>query len=119
MVVFPSEFAATEWPGNFWNIKTKEMYSIKTGVLKKLAKRKPFNGHAKDGRRVNVSEGYVLSVSGERVPVPLVYANGTGRTSGYTNGVITHTTMHRFSESNQMEFQQTHHLQFLASFLMS
>lgn len=51
MVILPSEFVATEWPGYFWNVKTKEIYSIKTGVLKKLAKRKPFVGHAKDGRR--------------------------------------------------------------------
>ena len=75
MVVFPPEFVATEWPGYFWNITTKEMYSIKTGALKKLAKRKPFNGYAKDGRKVNVSEGYMLSVNGERVPVSLTMLN--------------------------------------------
>lgn len=75
MIVFPSEFVATEWNGYFWNVNTKELYSIKTGVLRKLAKRKPFVGHARDGRKVNVSEGYVLSVNGARVPVSLAVLN--------------------------------------------
>ncbi len=38
MVTLPKEFVATKYPGYFWNIKDKQLYSVKiTGMLKPLA----------------------------------------------------------------------------------
>lgn len=70
MIVFPSEFVATEWNGYFWNVETKELYSLKSGVLRRLGKHKPYTGMV-NGRAIDLPERYVVSVDGERKTVPL------------------------------------------------
>lgn len=42
MISFPKDFTATKYPGYFWNVKEKELYSMKVdGILKPL-KRQSF-----------------------------------------------------------------------------
>jgi len=37
MIKLPEDFTATKYPGYFWNVRTKKLYSIKIGgVLKPL-----------------------------------------------------------------------------------
>lgn len=38
MVTLPTDFVATKYPGYFWNLKTKKLFSVKvTGELKQMA----------------------------------------------------------------------------------
>lgn len=42
MVILPSDFTAIKYPGYFWNIKEKKLYTMKvTGVLRPLKKSNP------------------------------------------------------------------------------
>lgn len=70
MVVLPLQFVAIEWPGYFWNVETKELYSLKSGVLRRLGKHNPYIGMV-NGRTIDLPERYVVSVNGERKMVPL------------------------------------------------
>lgn len=71
MVVLPSEFVATKYPGYFWNTMEKALYSIKvTGELKKMVYHKGgyFYGH-------KVDPGYRVSHKGERRLYTMDYLN--------------------------------------------
>lgn len=67
MVTLPKEFAATRYPGYFWNIKDEKLYSVKvTGMLKPLAKQysNQFN---------HFRVGYQISVAGQKRFMELSY----------------------------------------------
>lgn len=38
MVTLPKNLTATIYPGYFWDVTNKDLYSIKTGTLKKIKK---------------------------------------------------------------------------------
>lgn len=60
MVTLPKEFVATRYPGYFWNVAEKRLYSIKvTGELRPMALQRggTFYGHV-------VEPGYQISVGG-------------------------------------------------------
>ena len=62
MVTLPVEFVATRFPGYFWNVKEKKLYSLKvTGELKPMTF---FKGGTFYG--VRHEPGYKLSVNGRR-----------------------------------------------------
>lgn len=62
MVTLPKDFVATRYPGYFWNVKEKKLYTLKvTGELRPMA----FN---KGGRFYNrvFEPGYQISVKGQK-----------------------------------------------------
>lgn len=40
-VILPQEFVATKLPGYFWNVKTKQLFTAKLGVLRQIKVSKP------------------------------------------------------------------------------
>jgi hypothetical protein len=77
MVTLPVEFVATKYPGYFWNVKEKKLYSLKvTGELKPMAY---FKGGTFYG--VRHEPGYKLSVNGRRRKYTMDYLNGLTATS--------------------------------------
>ena len=69
MVVLPSEFVATRYPGYFWNTDDKKLYSIKvTGELKPLK----FCPGGQYGRHTFTS-GYRISHRGEKRTMSMDY----------------------------------------------
>lgn len=63
MIVFPFEFRVTRFPGYFYNIQDKKLYSIKTGELKPLVKKKRWYSPS---LRQWIESQYVVSVNGRR-----------------------------------------------------
>jgi hypothetical protein len=62
MVTLPKEFVATRYPGYFWNVVEKKLYSIKvTGELRPMAFHKGGNFGW-----VRVEPGYQISVKGKK-----------------------------------------------------
>lgn len=62
MVTLPKDFVATRYPGYFWNVKEKKLYSLKvTGELRPMTF---FKGGTFYG--VRHEPGYKLSVNGRR-----------------------------------------------------
>ncbi len=62
MVTLPKNFVATRFPGYFWNVKEKKLYSIKvTGELRPMALQR---GGAFYGRIIE--PGYQISVGGQK-----------------------------------------------------
>lgn len=59
MIVFPSGYCKTKYPGYFWNVNDQKLYSIKSGVLKPLTLRKAFYN-----RYVDFPIGYNVSNNG-------------------------------------------------------
>jgi len=57
LVTLPSDFVATKYPGYFWNLRTRTLFSIKvTGVLRQMVFTKPsFWNDWKSGYRVCVN----------------------------------------------------------------
>lgn len=69
MIVFPKELVATRYPGYFWNVVEKKLYSIKvTGELHPL---KFHRGGVYYGKEV--APGYRISVRGERKKLTMAY----------------------------------------------
>ena len=69
MVTLPVEFVKTKYPGYFWNVTTKKLYSIKvTGELKPLK----FQKGGTFGWKV-IAPGYAVSVGGVRRRMTLDY----------------------------------------------
>jgi len=67
MVTLPKEFVATKYPGYFWNIQDKKLYSVKvTGMLKPLARVYPnqFN---------HFRSGFSVSIRGQKRVLELSY----------------------------------------------
>lgn len=64
MIVFPPEFVKIEYPGYFWNVKEKKLYSIKVqGVLRPLTLRKLY---WIQGIPHNI-KNYQISVNGRKI----------------------------------------------------
>ena len=83
MIVFPSEFVPTRYPGYFWNTAEKKLYSIKvTGELRPLR-------FQKGGRFFGkiVQPGYRVSVKGERRTMTLKYLNSLAANVNHTIAV--------------------------------
>jgi hypothetical protein len=71
MVALPTGFVATKYPGYFWNLIDKKLYSLKvTGVLTPLAYNK---GGTFYGRYIE--PGYQISVCGRKRRYTLEYLN--------------------------------------------
>lgn len=70
MVTLPPPFTATKYPGYFWNIEEKKLYSIKqSGELKELKMQNP--------NRWNhiPMPGYIVSFKGRRKYLAIGYLN--------------------------------------------
>lgn len=77
MVTLPVDFVATRYPGYFWNIKEKKLYSLKvTGELKPMAF---FKGGTWYG--VTHEPGYKISVNGVRRKYNMKYLNSLKSTT--------------------------------------
>ena len=65
----PERFVKTHWPGYFWDVEEKRLYSIKSGVLKPLVEQKRL--YYKLGWRTVREDAphYALSVCGARIKV--------------------------------------------------
>jgi hypothetical protein len=65
MITFPPEFTALIYPGYFWNVKDKQLYTIKvTGVLRPLK-------FQRANRYNNGVPGYSISVDGNKKHIPI------------------------------------------------
>ena len=77
MVTLPKDFVATRYPGYFWNVVEKKLYSLKvTGELRplKFCKGGNFFGNV-------VEPGYKVSVNGERRKYSMHYLNSLKATT--------------------------------------
>ncbi len=71
MVTLPVDFVATKYPGYFWNVVEKKLYSIKvTGELKAMTFQKGGNFGW-----IKVPPGYKISVKGQRRMYTMDYLN--------------------------------------------
>ena len=69
MVTLPKDFVATRYPGYFWNVVERKLYSLKvTGELKPMAFHK---GGTFYGNRIE--PGYQISVGGYKRTYPMSY----------------------------------------------
>jgi len=69
MVTLPKDFVATRYPGYFWNVVEKKLYSIKvTGELRPMAFHKGGNFGW-----VRVEPGYQISVKGKKRTYTMEY----------------------------------------------
>jgi hypothetical protein len=69
MVVLPSEFVMTRYPGYFWNIVEKKLYSIKvTGELRPMTFDKGGRFYGRD-----IAPGYRISVNGQKHKLTMEY----------------------------------------------
>lgn len=65
MVVLPDGFVQLDrYPGYYWNVIDKKLYSCKSGILKPMVMKKAYRGPLPNGRFVNAKEGYSVSVNG-------------------------------------------------------
>lgn len=77
MVTLPIDFVATRYPGYFWNVTEKKLYSLKvTGELKPMAF---FKGGTFYG--VRHDPGYKISVNGVHRKYTMDYLNKLTATS--------------------------------------
>lgn len=77
MVVLPENFVATRYPGYFWNVAERKLYSIKvTGELRPLTFHKGgvFKG-------VKVEPGYAVSVNGTKRKYTMQYLSSLKKTN--------------------------------------
>ena len=67
MVVLPSEFVATKYPGYFWNVNDQKLYSVKvTGELRLMKFMPPCRWN-------HFVLGYRVSVRGDRRTLTMDY----------------------------------------------
>jgi hypothetical protein len=84
MVVLPSDFVATRYPGYFWNVVEKKLYSIKvTGELKLIK----FNRGGSFGH-VTIQPGYPVSHKGVRRKYTIDYLESLKAVPKTTHEVI-------------------------------
>jgi hypothetical protein len=77
MVTLPKDFVATRYPGYFWNVTEKKLYSIKvTGELRPMAFHKGGNFYG-----YRVEPGYQISVKGRKRTLPMTYLGGLKATN--------------------------------------
>lgn len=68
MIVLPPGLVSTRYPGYFWDIPNQKLYSIKTGILKEVIKKKAYRRHepgwfvSYKGVRRKFTEKYVSSL---------------------------------------------------------
>ena len=77
MVTLPVDFVATRYPGYFWNVKEKKLYTLKvTGELRpmKFQKGGRFYGRI-------IEPGYKISVNGVRRKYNMKYLNSLTATT--------------------------------------
>lgn len=68
MVTLPPDFVSTRFPGYFWHIQEKALYSIKIkGVLRRLTPKSAWHTHAGV-----IPSGYDVSVNGRKRRYPIV-----------------------------------------------
>jgi hypothetical protein len=78
MVTLPEEFVQTKYPGYFWNLTDKRLYSLKvTGELKPMAYSKGGYFYGRD-----IPPGYKISVNGHRRLFTLEYLTTLTQTGG-------------------------------------
>lgn len=71
MVTLPKEFVATKYPGYFWNVTEKKLYSIKvTGELHSMKFQKGGRFYGYD-----VAPGYRISIKGHKRIFTMDYLN--------------------------------------------
>ncbi len=69
MVTLPKDFVATRYPGYFWNVVEKKLYSIKvTGELKPMTFDKGGRFYGRD-----ILPGYRISVNGRKGKMTMEY----------------------------------------------
>jgi len=74
MVTLPPEFVAIKYPGYFWNIEDKHLYSIKvSGVLRRLKGPYLFWDRTRFGPTPTDKKCYKVSVGGVRKYVFMEY----------------------------------------------
>jgi type II restriction/modification system DNA methylase subunit YeeA len=67
MVTLPIDFVAIKYPGYFWNLKEKKLYTMKiSGILRPLSKSNPSHWN-------HYIDAYRVSVNGERRNVQMEY----------------------------------------------
>jgi hypothetical protein len=69
MVTLPKDFVATRYPGYFWNVVEKKLYSIKiTGELRPMTLQRggSWYGHV-------IEPGYQISVRGQKRRLTMKY----------------------------------------------
>lgn len=77
MVTLPKDFVATRYPGYFWNVVEKKLYSLKvTGELKPMA----FDRGGHYGWRV-IEPGYRISVDGQKRKYTMKYLSSLKATT--------------------------------------
>lgn len=69
VVTLPPSFAATRYPGYFWNVSEQRLYSLKSGTLKPIQALR--NGPWFRNRGVYFRPGYVVSHGGKKRLVPI------------------------------------------------
>lgn len=57
MVIFPPGFTKTRFPGYFYNVFEKKLYTIKGGTLRPMVKKNAYHTHP---------EGYTVSHEGHK-----------------------------------------------------
>ena len=62
MIALPIEYEKTKYPGYFWNMNDKKLYSIKSGVLKPLVMQR--KGYWYPNTRTYLKRGYYISHKG-------------------------------------------------------
>lgn len=79
MIVLPSEFVMTRYPGYFWNIIEKKLYSIKvTGELRPMTFDKGGRFYGRD-----IVPGYRISVNGQKRKLTMEYLGTLKPVHGY------------------------------------
>lgn len=68
MIILPIGLTPTKYPGYFWDINKKKLYSIKTGLVREIKYTKP-------NRFNHFMDGYRVSHEGHRVVLTLEYLN--------------------------------------------
>lgn len=65
IVQLPLGFCETKYPGYFWDFNGKKLYSLKSGMLKEIPRRK-WNGN----KNYRATDGYAVSHLGKRKHLP-------------------------------------------------
>lgn len=65
MIQLPEGFIQLRYPGYYWNVNDKKLYSCKqTGVLRPMTPTKAYRGVVPGGKFVDAQAGYKISVNG-------------------------------------------------------
>ena len=76
MVTLPNDFVATRYPGYFWNVVEKKLYSLKvTGELRPMTFHRGGTFYG-----IEVEPGYRISVKGVRRKYTMEYLGSLKRT---------------------------------------